>query len=91
MEAAPCELLAENMGVVNQIFTMEHSRHKDFKPDNEPIPEAGSDGRDYLEEYMLICKELFPDMERTGNWPWPIDESSNSENLVEFEGNDNDV
>ena len=25
---------------------------------------------EFLEEYFLICKRIYLEMERTGNWPW---------------------
>ena len=36
-----------------------------------------------LEDYLLLCQEIFLTMQRDGNWPWP--DSQNPEDLVESE------
>jgi hypothetical protein len=36
-----------------------------------------------LEEYLLICQEIFLEMQRGGNWPWP--DSQYLEDLLESE------
>ncbi len=38
--------------------------------------------RDYLDEYFLICKRIYEQMERDGTWPWPED-SLNSEDMID--------
>jgi len=40
--------------------------------------------RDYLEEYLLLCKRIYERKVLDGTWPWPED-SPNSENLLESE------
>lgn len=47
-----------------------------FDPFDRRMPD------EVFEEYLLICKELYLDMLRSGEWPWPED-SSISENLLE--------
>jgi hypothetical protein len=36
-----------------------------------------------LEEYLLICQEIFLERQREGSWPWP--DSPNAEDLLESE------
>lgn len=36
-----------------------------------------------LEAYLLLCQEVFVELQREGLWPWP--DSQKSENLVESE------
>ncbi len=43
-----------------------------------------------LERYFAICKRIYEQMERDGTWPWEQD-SSNQEDLVELENNNNDI
>lgn len=45
----------------------------------DPFKEQMSDAA--LEEYLLLCQEVFLEMQRNGTWPWP--ESPNPEDLVE--------
>lgn len=44
---------------------------------------------DLLNRHLELCQRIFDDMMREGSWPWR--DSRNSEDLVESEGNDNDV
>ena len=42
-----------------------------------------------LERHLELCKRIFEDMIRDGSWPWR--DSQNSEDLVESEGNNDNV
>jgi len=44
-----------------------------FSPTN--MPDAA------LDAYLLLCQEIYLEMERDGRWPWP--DSHNSEDLLE--------
>ena len=44
-----------------------------FCPQN--MPDAA------LDAYLLLCQEIYLEMERDGRWPWP--DSHNSEDLLE--------
>jgi len=36
----------------------------------------------FLEEYFQICKRIYEDLEREGNWPWESD-STDTENMID--------
>ena len=44
----------------------------------------------YLQEYFEICKRIYEQMERDGTWPWTTD-STNSEDVVDSESNNDDI
>ena len=46
-----------------------------FDPFKKQMPDK------VLEDYLLLCQEIFRDMQRDGTWPWP--EFAKSEDLVE--------
>jgi len=46
--------------------------------------------RDYLEEYLLLCKRIYERKILDGTWPWPED-SPNSEDMVDSEDNNHDL
>lgn len=33
--------------------------------------------------YLRLCQEIYLDLERTGHWPWSIEDSPNPENLLD--------
>lgn len=47
------------------------------------------DQDDFLNRHLELCQRVFEDMMRDGSWPWR--DSLNSEDLVESEGNNDDV
>lgn len=55
------------------------SYHVSVNPYDPVDPKSMPDGA--LEEYLLLCQEMYQEMERSGHWPWP--DSLNSENLLE--------
>lgn len=46
-----------------------------FDPFKNPMPD------ETLEDYLLLCQEIFLTMQKDGSWPWQ--DSQNSEDLVE--------
>lgn len=46
--------------------------------------------RDYLEEYLLLCKRIYERKILDGTWPWPED-SPNSEDMVDSVDNNHDL
>ncbi|MBO6726105.1 MAG: hypothetical protein JJ911_10640 [Rhizobiaceae bacterium] len=42
-----------------------------------------------LERYLRLCQRIYERMEREGSWPWR--DSTESEDLVDSEGNLNDI
>ncbi len=45
-----------------------------------------------LEIHMKICRQIFERMRREGSWPWREEGgSSDSDNLVELDGNSTDL
>jgi len=40
----------------------------------------------FLDTYLKLCQETCDRMQRDGTWPW-VDDSQNSENLIESEDN----
>ena len=50
--------------------------------DMEPSPQ--------LEAFFELCKRIYDRMEREGTWPWTAD-STNPEDMVDSESNQNDV
>ena len=53
------------------------------KPNHNELPPE-------LERYLRLCQRIYERMEREGSWPWATD-STESEDLVDSEGNPNDV
>jgi hypothetical protein len=43
-----------------------------------------------LEAFFELCKRIYERMEREGTWPWTTD-STNPEDMVDSESNQNDV
>jgi hypothetical protein len=33
--------------------------------------------------YLRLCQEIYLDLERSGRWPWTVEDSPNPENLVD--------
>ena len=51
-----------------------------FDPFAKEMPEEA------LDAYLHVCREIYLEMLRTGEWPWQSD-SSNPEDLIESEDN----
>ena len=47
----------------------------------DPFDDRMTDGA--FDAYLQLCQELYLEMLRRGNWPWP--DSPNSEDLLESE------
>lgn len=61
-------------------LTLVFDYHRAMKP-FDPFERQMSD--EALHDYLLLCQEMYLEMERTGHWPWP--DSHISEDLLESE------
>jgi hypothetical protein len=43
-----------------------------------------------LEAFLKLCRSIYDRRVADGTWPWPID-STNSEDVIDSEGNQNDL
>jgi|GEM_PF-2283257 len=57
---------------------------------DKPQPNQPRHDDAYLQEYFEICKRIYEQMEHDGTWPWASD-STNPEDMVDSESNNNDV
>lgn len=42
--------------------------------------------RDYLDEYLAICRRIYERMVIEGTWPW-LEDSPNSEDMLDSDSN----